>query len=161
MDKGNGMAFNQLAQYYYAGVTEGSQDYQKANELFLKAGELGCPDGYFNLGIAYEIGRGVEKDEKKADCYFELATMGGDVTARYNLGLIEEDAGNIQRAVKHFILAARAGHVKALNEVTSCFTNGYITKDDYANTLRAHHERQREMKSDARDKAAASGMFSA
>ena len=161
MDRGNGMAFNQLAQYYYAGVTEGlPQDYKKANELFLKAGELGCSDGYFNLGIAYEKGRGVGRDEKKADCYFELATMGGDVTARYNLGIIEEDVGNIQRSLKHYTIAARAGHKKALNEVTSGFMNGFITKDEYANTLRAHHERHKEMKSDARDKAAALGMFS-
>ena len=30
-----------------------------------------------------------------------------------------------------------------------------VTKDEYAKTLRAYHERQQEMKSDERDKAAA------
>jgi len=29
-----------------------------------------------------------------------------------------------------------------------------VTKDDYANCLRAYHERQNEIKSDERDKAA-------
>ena len=33
--------------------------------------------------------------------------------------------------------------------------NGIITKDEYANTLRAHHDRLLEMKSEARDKAIA------
>jgi len=39
------------------------------------------------------------------------------------------------------------------------FIRGFVTKDEYANTLSAHHERQKEMKSDMRDKAEASGIF--
>ena len=31
---------------------------------------------------------------------------------------------------------------------------GGITKDEYANALRSYHERQKEMRSDAREKAA-------
>lgn len=36
---------------------------------------------------------------------------------------------------------------------------GVITKEEYASTLRAHHERQTEMKSDTRDLAAAAAVF--
>ena len=32
------------------------QDWSKANELYLKAGELGCADAYFNLGNSYQWG---------------------------------------------------------------------------------------------------------
>ena len=50
-----------------------SQDWAKANELWLKAGELGCAEAYFNLGNTYDNGRGVDVDEEKAHYYFELA----------------------------------------------------------------------------------------
>ena len=56
-----------------------SQDHQKANELWLKAGELGCAEGYYNLGVYYRDGNGVEVDLKKAKYYFELAAMGVDM----------------------------------------------------------------------------------
>ena len=35
----------------------------------------------------------------------------------------------------------------------------YITKDEYASTLRAYHDRQKEMKSDTRNKAAAAAQI--
>ena len=86
-----------------------SQDWAKANELWLKAGELGCAEAYFNLGNTYDNGRGVDVDEEKAHYYFELAAMGGDLPARYNLGKNEYRTGNNQRAYKHYLIAAGAG----------------------------------------------------
>jgi hypothetical protein len=81
--------------------------------------------------------------------------MNGDVFARHNLGCDELEAGNIGRAMKHFILAARARHKKSLGNVKVGFKNGLVTKDEYANTLRAYQYQQDEMKSDSRDKARA------
>jgi len=131
------------------------QDRVKANELYLKAGELGSSSGYFNLGIAYHEGNGVEVDMKKAKHYWELAAMMGHIHARHNLGYIEEDAGKIERAYRHLLLAAKAGHEEALSNIKLGFEDGFITKDEYASTLRAHQKIQDEMKSDERDKAAA------
>ena len=34
------------------------------------------------IGNAYDFGRGLKRDEKKAAHYYELAAMGGDVEAR-------------------------------------------------------------------------------
>ena len=80
--------------------------------------------------------------------------MNGNVRARNNLGYVEETAGSFYRAKKHLILAAKAGHKKSLDAVKDgLFMCGMITKDEYANTLRAHQQRQDEMKSDDRDKA--------
>jgi len=42
-----------------------------------------------------------------------------------------------------------------LDNVKRGYKYGLITKDEYADTLRFYHERQKEMKSDERDKAAA------
>jgi len=160
MDKSNGDSFNALGSLYRRGYCGLAQDYRKANELYLKAGELGCANAYYNLGINYENGDGVEIDTNKTQHYWELAAMKGDVLARYNLGHMEHRAGNHQRAMKHFILAANAGFKLSLDIVMAWYKQGFVTKEEYASTLRLYHERQKEMKSDERDKAVASDMFS-
>ena len=155
MKKGNADAFNQLGGYYRNGIKGMPQDWTKANTLYLKAGELGCAEAYFNLGISYYEGTGVEINKKKATHYFDLAAMNGDVDARHNLGNNEWRAGNYYRAFKHYMLSARAGDTSSLNMVKQGFMHGHVTKEEYANTLRQYQKSQDEMKSDARDKARA------
>ena len=116
--------------------------------------------GYYNLGNSYYHGMGVVMDKKKAKHYFELAAMNGYVSARHNLAMVEWEKGNQHRAMKHFIIAARASDEGSLDKVKHGFKVGLVTKDEYANTLRAYQKSNKEMKSDARDKAAASGIFS-
>jgi len=159
IDKGNVEALYNLGGCYAYGSNGLAQDYRKSNELWLKAGELGCAEAYYNLGQSYKLGTGVEVDKTKAKHYFELAAMNGSAQARNNLACLEGEAGNEHRAYKHMIIAARAGRKQSLNKVKEGFMRGYITKDEYANTLRVYHERQKEMKSDAREKAAASDLF--
>ena len=154
MEADNAKAFYALAAYYEGGISGVPQDFAKANELWLKAGELGCHEGYCNLGISYNNGSGVGVDIKKAKHYWELAAMNGDVDARHNLGCMEGQAGNDDRAMKHFILSARDGHKKSLDGVKAGFMNGFVKTDVYANTLRAYQKIQDEMKSDDRDRAA-------
>jgi len=154
MDKGgNAEAFLLLAGYYADGEIGLPQDWNKANELYLKAGELGCAAGYFNLGNQYCFGRGVEVDKMKAKYYYELAAMGGYADARHNLGCEEFDDGNEDRATRHFMLAARAGDNQSMGNVTVIFKKGMITKDEYEGTLRVYQKSLDEMKSDARQKA--------
>ena len=153
MDNGNADAFDVQAGHYANGTDGMPQDWVKANELLLKAGELGCAAAYSRLGNSYDAGRGMEVDKKKAKHYYELAAMRGDVHARHNLGCNEYNAGNYHRAYKHYMVAARAGFTQSLDQVKMGFMDGDVTKDEYAGTLRAFHERQSEMKSEARDAA--------
>jgi len=165
MDNGNGRAFHQFAGYYAQGINGLAQNYQKVNEFLLKAGELGYAMSYFNLGQAHRDGISVVIDKKKAQYYYELAAMMGSAHARYNLGLLEAQAGNAHRSLKHFVLAAKAGDNASLDLVKEAFVlnqqnarrltdeGGWITKDIYATTLRAYHQRQKEMTSDMREKA--------
>ena len=51
-------------------------------------------------------GRGVERDMKKAKHYWELAAIGGNVRARYNLGCLEENTGKMRIALKHYMIVA-------------------------------------------------------
>ena len=149
----NSEAFHQLAGHYSDGSYGMQQDFAKANELLLRAGELGCAKAYCNLGTAYYNGMGLDVDKKKAKHYYELAAMGGNIQARYNLGCVEEKAGDYHQAMKHYILAAKAGFKESLDAVKRGFVDGFVTKDEYANTLRAYQSRQDEMKSDNRNKA--------
>ena len=155
IEKGNAYALYQFGGYYADGILGLAQDEEKAIELWLKAGELGCADAYYNVGIAYDYGRGVAIDKKNANHYYELAAINGNVKARHNLGCMEGKIGNHQRAMKHCLIAARAGFKHSLDTVKDGYKNGYVTKEEYANTLRAHQKSKDEMKSDTRDKALA------
>ena len=155
MEKGNGDAFYQLGVYYAKGIKGLPQDRAKANELYLKAGELGCAKAYYSLGNSYREGMGVDINTKKAKQYYELAAMNGDITARHNLGGLEYNAGSHHRAFKHFVISARAGDKLSLDTVKGGYTGGLVTKEEYANTLRGYQQSQDEMKSEARDKALA------
>lgn len=155
MDNGNGEAFNMFASYYANGTMGIPQNRVKANEMWLKAGELGCATGYQNLGVSYKDGTAVEINKKKAKNYWELAAMMGHVIARHDIGVLEnEAAGNHHRALKHWIIAVKAGYEKSLGAVKQGFMFGVVTKDEYANTLRAYQKSQDEMKSIPRDEAA-------
>ena len=127
----------------------------KALELWHRAGELGHAGSYNNLGNAYYNGRGVERDEKKAKHYYELAAMKGDVTARCNLGVDEMEAGNMDRALKHWMIAVVGGNKKSLDNTRRLYLDGYATKDAYTNALQAYQAYLDEIKSDQRDKAVA------
>ena len=155
MKKSNSEAFLYLAGFYADGTYGLPQDWAKANELRLKAGELGCASAYYNLGNSYRRGDGVGIDKRKAKYFYELAAINGSVIARHNLGCSEYNAGNHQRAFKHFIISARAGDKLSLDVVKRGYMNGFVTKEEYAKTLREYQKSQDEMNSDARDKAQA------
>ena len=157
IDADNAYAFNQMAGLYRMGFMGMPQDFANANELYLRAGELGCHEAYYNLGCSYDNGEGVDIDKEKTKHYWELAAMNGNVLARHNLACLERDAGNVDRAKKHLLLAANAGFKPSLDNVKKLFMHGIVTKDEYANTLRACQRACDEMKSDQRDKAAAIG----
>ena len=59
------------------------------------------------------------------------------------------------KLVKYCNRSKRAGDKKSLDATKRGFRKGYVTKDEYANALRAYQESYNEMKSDARDRAEA------
>ena len=92
---------------------------------------------------------------RKARYYWELAAMNGHINARYNLACEEGKAGNHQRAYRHMILAARAGGEASLAYVKRGYRDGYVTKDEFADTLRAYQKVRDEIMSDERVNALA------
>jgi len=156
-EAGAAVSIHQLGHYYHDGEMGLQQDYDKAMELWLRAGELGHTLSYDTIGDAYYNGEGVERDEKKAKYYWELAAIGGGVHARQKLGIVEWRAGNACRSMKHYMIAAGAGFEPSLQKVREGYLNGRVTKHDFEKTLRDQKEAKEAMKSDQRDAAAALG----
>ena len=157
-EAGDAHAFFRLGHYHNQGLKGLQQDRALALDLWNQAADLGNAKAYFNIGIAYHTGNGVEMDEQKGERYFELAAMRGVDLARHNLGCTEEELGNVQRAMKHWMIAVESGSKKSLDRVQMLFVNGHATKDDYSKALRAYQSYLEEIRSDQRDKAAAASV---
>ena len=155
IEAGDAHAMHNLGYCYRDGMYGFPQDYIKALELYHRAGNLGSAESYNNIGVAYDNGRGVEVDKKKAEHYFELAAMQGDSTARYNLGEMEEKADNMERALKHYMIAVKDGDDDSLKQIQLFYSNGQASKEDYTKALQLYQVYLGEIKSKQRDEAAA------
>ena len=168
MEAGDAHAFYNMGCYYCHGDHGLPQDMTKALELWHRAGELGDTEAYYGIGTAYMRGDGVQRSEKKRKHYYELAAMGGHAMARHNLGSLEGrsamlgqfnmggplNAGSYDRAIKYQV--ACGGYKHSLISMEEMFKNGRATKDDYMKALNAYQAYLEEIKSEQRDKAAAS-----
>lgn len=83
-------------------LLEVPQDPGKGLQLLLRGGKLGSASSYYQLACSYHNGYGLEKDEKKARHFDELAAIGGNVSSRHNLGVHERISGNMDKAIKHY-----------------------------------------------------------
>ena len=132
-------------------------DYGKAFEYWTKAAELGDVLAHFELAMLYRNGEGVERDFAKEVFHLEEAAIGGHHVARNNLGNYERMSGNMERAVKHYIIAAKLGYdhpmFSTLAAVKEGFLAGIVSKEEYAATLRGHQAAVDATKSQQRDEA--------
>ena len=128
-------------------------DYDDAFRYLSKAAELGEVGAHYQLALFYYKGKGVEKDVKKVVYHWEQAAIGGHPKARYNLGCEENSNGRIDRAMKHWIIAATLGCDDTLDALKVCFRGGLVTKEDFAAALRAHQTAVEATKSPQREAA--------
>jgi tetratricopeptide (TPR) repeat protein len=128
-------------------------DYEGAFQYTTKAAALGDMDAHYNLSNAYQVGEGVERDPKTEVYHLEEAAIGGHDFARYNLANHEGRNGNVQKAVKHYIIAAKLGNDDALEAVKINFRRGFVNKEDYEAALRGHQAAIDATKSEQREEA--------
>ena len=74
--------------------------------------------------------------------------------ARYNLGVIEANLNNMDRALKHWMIAVKDGDSKSLEGIKRLYLKGYATKDEYTKALKSHQAYLDEIKSEQREAAA-------
>ena len=155
VDSGDAEGINNLGFYYSVGMNGLPQDDKKALTLFHRAAELGNITSHYNIGNVYRLGKGVGRDMKKAEHYYELAAMRGLVEARHNLAVIEKNRGNMERALKHYRIAVEGGSNNSLKEIRKLYSKGQASKEEYTQALRVYQEYLSEVKSRQRDEAAA------
>jgi len=148
-------AIYNLGDYYYEGTKGLPQDHRKAFELYHRAAELGSAESMANMGRSYFFGEGVGRDVEKAMHYFELGAMMGDDGARVALGYIEQNLGNMDRALRHHMIAVGSGCNASLKRIQQLYSGGQVTRDEYTKALRAYQDYLNVVKSSQRDKAAA------
>ncbi len=130
-------------------------DYDIAIKYWTMAAELGDAHAHYQLGVMYWKGGGIEKDKEKAVYHFEKAAIGGHAFSRHNLAYYEERIGNMERAVKHFIINANLGCEDSMKMLWKHYSRGNISKEDLEATLRTHQAAIDEMKSPEREAAKA------
>ena len=113
-------------------------DYNAAFDYWTRAADLGEVEAHRQLSVLYREGKGVEKDEKKELYHTEQAAIEGHPAARHNLGISEWRNGQLDRAVKHFIIAAKLGFDESLEHVKNLHKHGRVSKEDFAAALRGH-----------------------
>eukprot|EP00956_Cyclotella_meneghiniana_P028156 scaffold64941_cov77-Cyclotella_meneghiniana.AAC.9 len=147
-------AMNTLGLCYDKGQNGFPVDQSKAFELYQRASELGCDGADYNLGCSYFNGLGVQANEKKAAHHWQIAAMMGNVHARHNLGCADLGDGNYRRAMRHFMIAAKCGYQKSLDNVKQGFEDGLVTKEDLEKTLRDYQASCHETKNYQRERIA-------
>ncbi len=55
--------------------------------------------------------------------------MAGNVAARCNIGTIEAQSGNMERAVKHWTIAVSAGEYQAMDNLLIAFNEGLVSRN--------------------------------
>ena len=83
--------------------------------------------------------------------HLKEAAIAGHPIARHNLGVVELGVGREDRAVKHWIIAANLGYDTSLKKLRECYAKGFISKEDFAATLRAHQAALNATKSPQRE----------
>ncbi|MBP5586141.1 MAG: SEL1-like repeat protein [Lentisphaeria bacterium] len=119
-----------------------------AFEWFKKAADLGHMKAQFIIGLYYESGDDVKKDDGEAFEWFKKAADQGDAGAQYKVGLYYKNGIGVKKdgetAVEWFHKAAahdQAGEEylaiagRALFEIGKCYYLGYGVKKDYALAL--------------------------
>jgi hypothetical protein len=66
---------------------------------------------------------------KTAKFHYEAAAMAGEELARYNSGTMELQYGNLDRAMKHWTIAASAGHFAAMHTMRKYFELGVVSRE--------------------------------
>ena len=140
-------AICQLGSLYYHRREGYPQNETKAIELYTRAAALGNRKACYNLADAYHT-RG---DLKKARFHIEAAAMAGREVTRFNLGCLDENSGNIERAIKHWTIAASAGFHSSMHNLLIALEKGHVSKESIDSTLKAYNNSCAEMRSEARD----------
>ena len=153
---GNYTAMWRIGRCYYNGFRGIHQDKAEGIKWWRRAAESGSPEAAWNLGSCYEEGDvGVEKDIGRALAYYEKAAIGGCPEAFIASGSLLMRTGSIEAGLINYRKAAMCGlsgeYSYIFGDLRHGYRDGYITKEEFAFTLRENQKASNEMKSESRE----------
>jgi len=121
-----------MAQIYDRGAAGVVKDESRATLLVLEAAKLGEPLAMNEMGVRYQTGRGVARDNVAAVGWFSMAAQHDLAAAMVNLGNCYETGNgclkDFERAGNNYAAAAKQGHPVAQFMIASMFERGLGTK---------------------------------
>ena len=99
-------------------------------ELYARAAELDNPKARYNLARIYGDGG----DLKKAKFHYEVTAMAGHDVARFLLGMMKHKLGNMEQAVRQWVIAASAGSHQAMQSLQIALEVGNVSRDEIDST---------------------------
>ena len=154
-------AFTLLGDVYRVGDYGLAKNDLKALDCWIRAVELGSPEACIDIALAYDEGSGVSVDKVKADLFRRIGALRGSIVARKSIGCSEYLSGNHEIAIRHWKIAAEAGHQDSLNFLRDIYNNKepgqwhgkeFISKECMDSLYRNCHDTQEEVKSEEREK---------
>lgn len=101
---------------------------------FRAAAEDGHSDSQFNLGLMYERGIGVSRDENEAVAWYLKAALQGNSNAQYNLAVLYENGRGTEvdfaQAHRWYYKAAVQGDGLAVGNLGMLYLRGQGVKED-------------------------------
>ena len=129
-------AMNMVGTYYIKGENGLPKNLIKAEELYKRAYDLGHPIAAHNL---YQLQRIKNvPDEVLMRKYSEEGARRGNIDCMFAVGCSVILSKNTHEATRQFMMAAHAGHDKAMDLLISYYRSELISKEDLATMLRAH-----------------------
>ena len=151
-------ALTTMGEIHQDGDCGSPKDNLKALDCCIRAVELGSPEACNNIAVDYREGvHGVAVNKERAALFARVGALRG---ARHNIGCYEYNFfGNHEIAIRHWTIAAEAGHQDSLDNLKNIYnadgeTPGkeFISKEDMDSLYRVCHDAQEEVKSEEREK---------
>ena len=148
-------AMRRIAGFHYFGHGKYYPQKDKAEgwKWYMRAVEAGSGEAAMDVGKLYWEGDFVEKDDAKALEYSQKAASLGEIHAYKFIGDILMKRGDLEEAMLNYRKALICGLSDAslFKRIRNGFKDGYITRDEYAYTLKEYQATSEEAKSEGRE----------
>lgn len=107
---------------------------------FHKVAENGDVESQFKLGLIYQEGKVIQKNDVEAIKWYVMSAEQGHAEAQYNLAIIYDKGENVPqnniKAVKWYKKAAEQGHINAQFNLGLRYYAGQCTSQNYAEAIK-------------------------
>ncbi|KAG0196903.1 hypothetical protein BGX28_009629 [Mortierella sp. GBA30] len=121
------------------------QNLAEAAERFRRAAKLGHKGAQYDLGMMYQKGEGILRDDTKAIEWFQKAADQGHAAAQTSLGMAYRDGGqgveqNYQRALELFEAACKQEFVCAYCNLAEMYGHGHGVPQNFTKAIELYRK---------------------